>query len=68
MEGRWVVLGSEERVLGQEASEFRIEVPCLGVVEAGLGVVDVSGEAEAVGGVGQFVWESEVAPGVLGNY
>ena len=54
----------EEAVLGQESPEFGIEVSCLGVVEAGLGVEDVAGEGEAVGGVGQLGGEAEVAPGI----
>jgi hypothetical protein len=65
---RWRVVGlAEERVLGEEASQLGIEVAGLGVVEAGFLVVDVAGEGEAVGGVVELVWESEVAPGILGN-
>jgi len=67
VERRRLVDLPEVTVLRQESSEFRVEVPGLGVVEAGLLVVDVSGEGEAVGGAGQLLWESEVAPGVLGN-
>jgi hypothetical protein len=58
---------SEIGVLGQESPQLRIEVAGLGAIEAGFGVVEVSGEGEAVGGVGQFFGESEVAPGILGN-
>jgi hypothetical protein len=68
VEGGRLVDLAEERVLCQEAAEFGIEVAGFRVVEARLGVEDVSGEGEAVGAVGQFFWESEVAPGILGNY
>jgi hypothetical protein len=68
MEGRWVVLGSEEGVLREESSQFWIEVAGFGVVEAGLGVVDVSGEGEAVLGGFELCGETEVAPGILGNF
>jgi hypothetical protein len=64
--GRLVDL-AEEGVLCQESAELGIEVAGLGVVEAGLLVVDVAGEGEAVGALGEFARESEVAPGVLGN-
>ena len=65
--GRFIDL-AEVAVLGEESPEFGIEVAGLCVVEPGLFVPDVSGEGEAVLGVVQFVGESEVAPGILGNY
>jgi hypothetical protein len=68
MEAGWVVVVTEEGVLGEESSEFGIEVAGLGVVEAGLLVVDVSGEGEAVRRGRQLTWETEVAPGILGNF
>ena len=65
MEARWLVdLGSEEGVLSEESPELGIEVAGLCVVEAGLGVEDVAGEGEAVGGLASARWESEVAPGI----
>jgi hypothetical protein len=67
MEGRWVVLGSEEGVLGQEPPQLGIEVAGLCVVEAGLLIPDVSGEREAIFRAVQLAGESEVAPGILGN-
>jgi len=63
--GRFVDV-SEEGVLCSESS-------CSGVVEAGLGEVEigllvpeVTGEGEAVSGAGELVWEAEVTPGILG--
>ena len=48
MQARRLVDLAEVAVLGEEAPQLRIEVPGLGVVEAGLVVVDVAGEGEAV--------------------
>jgi hypothetical protein len=67
MEARWIVLCSEEGVLGEESTEFGIEVAGLGVVEVRLGVVVVAGEGKAVAGGFELFGESEVAPGILGN-
>ena len=67
VEGGWLVDLTEEGVLGEESSEFGIEVAGLGVVEAGLLVPDVAGEGEAVLRVVELYRESEVAPGVLGS-
>ena len=67
MERRWRIDLTEERVLSEESSELGVEVAGLGVVEAGFGVPDVAGEGEAVLRVVQLCWESEIAPGVLGN-
>src|SRR5262249_46648443 len=64
MEARWVVLGSQERILGEESSEFGIEVAGFGVVEARLLVPDVACEGEAVLGGVELLREAEVAPGV----
>jgi len=66
VERGWFIDLSEEGVLGEEPPELGIEVAGLCVVEAGLGVEDVAGEGEAVGGLGELSGESEVAPGVLG--
>ena len=54
-------------VLRQEAPELGIEVPSLGVVEAGFVVVDVAGEGEAVARAVELGGEAGVAPGILGN-
>jgi len=67
MQARRLVCLAEEGVLGEEASQLGIEVAGLGVVEAGLFVPDVAGEREAVPARVELGWESEVAPGILGN-
>ncbi len=64
MQARRLVDLPEVAVLSEESSELGIEVAGLCVVEAGLFVPDVSSEGEAVGALTQFVWESEVAPGI----
>ena len=66
VQARRVVDVAEEGVLGEEASEFRIEVAGLGEVEARLSVKEVAGEAEAVQALVEFRWEAVVAPGILG--
>jgi hypothetical protein len=68
MEARWVVLGSEEQVLCEEPPQLGIEVAGLGVVEPRLLIPDVPGEGEAVTARVELRRESEVAPGILGNY
>lgn len=67
VEGRGVVDVAEEGVLGEESSQFGIEVAGLGVVEAGFLVELVSGEPEAVAGSVQLGGEAVVTPGILGN-
>ena len=57
----------QERVLGDEASDLRIVEPRLREEEARLLVPDLAGEAEAVLGGVELLWEPEVAPGILGN-
>jgi hypothetical protein len=64
--GRLIDL-AEEGVLGQESSEFGIEVAGFGVVEPGLLIPDMAREGEAVLGGVELGWEAEVAPGILGN-
>ena len=64
MQARRLVDLPEVRVLGEESSEFGIEVAGLCVVEAGLGVEDVAGEGETVVAVVELRRESEVAPGI----
>lgn len=67
MEARRFVEFAEELVLSQEPSEFGLVVPGLGVVEVGLGIEEIPRESEAVLALVEFLWESEVAPRVLGN-
>ena len=57
-----VVNVAEEGVLGEEASQLRIEVAGFGEVEAGLSIEEVAGEAEAVSGGVELCWEAVVAP------
>jgi hypothetical protein len=66
MQTRRVVELAEEGILAGESSDLGVEVPCLGVEEAQLGIPLVAGKGDAVSGGGQLSRESEVAPGVLG--
>jgi hypothetical protein len=68
MERRRLIDLAEEAVLGEKSSQLGIEVSSFRVVEAGFGVEDVASEGEAVGALCELCGESEVAPGILGNY
>ncbi len=59
---RWVVDLAEEGVLTDEPPDLGIEVACLGVEEAQLGVPLVAREREVVPRGGQLGRETEVTP------
>jgi hypothetical protein len=67
MQTRRFVDLAQVAVLADETSELRVKKARFRKVEPGLGVEDVTGEREAVGGGRELVGESEVAPGILGN-
>ena len=67
MQARRLVYVPQERVLADEPSQLWVIEASLCEEQARLLIPDVTGDGEAVLGGVEFLWETEVAPGVLGN-